>query len=314
MEFDVEMLRDWVDKLCRIEGDAGTVLAALGLDGPPGDDYYGLERPRPNVRHAGIGLFAGTVELIDLTLDDSRIGRSDLASLGPEGEFTPNHPPHIRLDWWAFEVDVPGAPFRCTVSGGFEPTEPFFAGMPMETEADIEAIVAMSDEVRSVPSVAVEVRLRRHRRYQPGEPRPGMTGMVDLLGRWSQQLCAIPSNDAAEVAAALGVTGTVGEDGRVQPPPPGMRRLTLLSRWEGSTFDVDVELLDSTVTAADLEARFGPGRLGVRQHPFDDFSLHYEFVTGVDPAVTCRVFARYPDEPVATAVTGRVHLSRYRSR
>src|SRR4051812_44553361 len=45
-------------------------------------------------------------------------------------------------------------------------------------------------------------------------------------------------------------------------PPPGMRRLRLLSRREGTTFDIWAELLDSTITAADLEARFGPGERG----------------------------------------------------
>ena len=309
MGFDVDMLRDWVDKLCRIEDDTDTVLAALGLDGPRGDDpgHYDLEWPWPNVRYAWISQFDGTVKSIVLHLHDSWIALDDLESLGPKGEFTWNHPPHIRLDWQSFEVEVPGAPFRCTVSAGFEPTMPTFSRMPFE------AILKGHDELRFVPRIALEVEIRRHRFYLPGEPRPGMAGMVDLLGRWSERLCVIPSNDAAEVAAALGIAGTVGERGDVEPPPPGMRRLRLLSRWEGSTFNIDVDLLDSTITAADLEARFGPGQQGPRLHVFNDFTLHYERVTGPDPAVTCRVHASFSDEPVATAVTHSVSLSRYRS-
>src|SRR5258708_5000137 len=96
-----------------------------------------------------------------------------------------------------------------------------------------------------------------------------MTIDAGLLRIWSRQLCCLSCDDPEEAAVALGTGSSVVDmtngDFCIEPAPLGTTRFTLTVRW-GYLAYVRVQLSDSTLTRADLDAVFGQGQELVRVH------------------------------------------------
>ena len=88
-----------------------------------------------------------------------------------------------------------------------------------------------------------------------------------------------------------------------------MHRLDLDYR-KGRLWSVSVTLLDSTVTQADLEARFGVGEPTPVLHTFHEYRLAYPTVVVPGAAATCAVFADLERDPGPAAVAHGVLLRR----
>jgi hypothetical protein len=76
---------------------------------------------------------------------------------------------------------------------------------------------------------------------------------------WAQQLC-VTAGPAADVAAALGLSGSVFRgDITVDPPPPGCGRMTVTTE-RGDRAAIEVRPAGRLLTQAVLDAEFGAGR------------------------------------------------------
>jgi hypothetical protein len=286
---DAALLHAWSGHLCRIGGGTAEVVAALGLAPVPAgtDGYVVVERPPPGTGNFLLRLLGGTVDAVMFRFVGGRVTGADLRARFGVGEWEMAMPPHIPYHRMTYRVEVPGAPFACAVSAAFE-------------------------EYPEDRSRVVEVSMQRHRVYRPGEPRPGMDVLADLVRDWSRLLCRLPKGEPAEAAAALGLTGSLVPSGsdayRIVPALPGTREVGLSMR-DGGVAYVRLHLLDSTVTRADLDARLGSGGPGVRIHPFERHPLLYS-VTVPDAPYTCLVIARFDVDPAPATVVEEVTLRR----
>jgi hypothetical protein len=142
--------------------------------------------------------------------------------------------------------------------------------------------------------------------------------LPDLLRFWAERVCSVPAGTPQQTLAALGIEGSPrphSSDFSVQPLPPGVAHLRLDMRQEHPVkredllSHVDNALLDSTLTRADLDARFGRGRWRPRLHPGDDHVLGYRVELAGAPHA-CRVSAHFREEPTAASVVHEVTLGR----
>lgn len=147
-------------------------------------------------------------------------------------------------------------------------------------------------------------------------PGRAMTIDADLLRSWSEKLCRIPAGDAAATATALGIAGSVmdqGDHANVEPPPPGASKLMLVKGGGGEQGIGHLEILlsGSSLTRAELDRRFGAGRLMPRVSAGRAYRVAYHVAVPGAP-FTCEVFASFADEPDATTPATEVVLRRDR--
>lgn len=142
-----------------------------------------------------------------------------------------------------------------------------------------------------------------------------MTIDADLLRTWSETLCRIPVGDAGAVAAALGIVGRVSPQGdfaTVEPPPPGASKL-LIVKGDASTGigHLDILLSGGALTRADLDARFGEGRLMPRVGAGRPYKVAYHVAVAGAP-FTCELFASFAEQPTGITPATEVVLRRDR--
>lgn len=286
MSVTAEWLRAWAEVLCGDAGDTAAVLDALGLAGATvqGGSFNAAVDP-PGMRHVRGSVFAGTVESVRFDLTERSSTLYDGLHTLFAHHYDPRYVSDLPQEWSGYKLEVPDAPYWCSVAVKFD-ANPIFGG-----------------------GVATTVVLERHRVHHPGEPRPGMAGMADQLRRWSEVLCA----DPAALMAALRVDGTLtgAQQLTVEPPPPGIRRLDL-SYHNGELSSVEVTLLDSTLTQADLESRFGEGMQVPTLHVFHVYRLSYQPVRVSGATHDCTVFADLERDQSPSAVATSVLLRRDR--
>jgi hypothetical protein len=139
-----------------------------------------------------------------------------------------------------------------------------------------------------------------------------MTIDPELLHTWSCELCRRAALDPSEVGVVFGLPGTVIERGRdylvLEPPPAGTKRVTI-GRHNGALLHVSFDLVDGTMTRADLERRFGPGNA----IPRVDVGRPHRLMFPVEIAGTpfsCALFASFVEPPTAASVAMAVMLRR----
>jgi hypothetical protein len=144
-----------------------------------------------------------------------------------------------------------------------------------------------------------------------------MTITPDLLRTWSEQLCTLPPLDFAGALQALGIAGSLVTKTRdfsiVEPPPAGTSRLGLtrenLGNNKGNLGEVAITPAAPTITRAELDRRFGDGKLGARVDFDRPFVLTYRVEVAGAP-FRCRVLASFADEPGAASVATQISLLR----
>ena len=144
-----------------------------------------------------------------------------------------------------------------------------------------------------------------------------MTITPDLLRTWSEQLCTLPPLDFAGALQALGITGSLVTKTRdfsiVEPPPAGTSRLGLtrenLGNNKGNLGEVAITPAAPAITRAELDRRFGDGKLGARVDFDRPFVLTYRVEVAGAP-FRCRVLASFADEPGAASVATQISLLR----
>jgi hypothetical protein len=142
-----------------------------------------------------------------------------------------------------------------------------------------------------------------------------MTIDADRMGTWSERLCRMPAGDAAAAASALGIAGSVVEQGdysSVEPAPPGTTKLMLV-KGEGGVGHLDIVLASSVLTRADLDARFGKGNLVPRVNAGRPYRVAYHVAVAGAP-FTCEVIASFAEEPTDTTAATEVVLRRDRAQ
>jgi hypothetical protein len=144
-----------------------------------------------------------------------------------------------------------------------------------------------------------------------------MTMNLDLLQDWSRRLCNVSANDVGEVAAALGIPGSVVQHGNdavtIEPPLPGATQIEL-GRRQGAFTRVAVALAASKLTRADFERRFGAGNVLPRVGAGRPYEIAYQVAVPGAP-FTCAVFAKignFDDLPNDASVVTEVTLRRDR--
>jgi hypothetical protein len=140
---------------------------------------------------------------------------------------------------------------------------------------------------------------------------------TESLHAMCEALCRYPGNDAAELAAALGLPGPVVDETRdvaaLASPPAYARRIDL-SRRKGTISHLTIELTSTGLSLGALDRRFGPG---VRR-PMDADGT---YVFGYDVRVAgapweCAMFASIGDvavPPHAASVITELTLRRDRA-
>ena len=131
MTINLDLLRTWSEQLCTLPAlDLAAALRALGIAGSLVDksvDFAIVEPPPAGASRLGLtlenlGKNKGHLGTIDVTLQGGRITRAELDQRFGGGNALP------RVDFdrpsvISYQVQIPGAPFRCTVSASFA-TEP----------------------------------------------------------------------------------------------------------------------------------------------------------------------------------------------
>jgi hypothetical protein len=134
------------------------------------------------------------------------------------------------------------------------------------------------------------------------------------LRAWSEQLCRLPPDvGGAEVAAALGIAGSVVEhsqDFTFEPPPARTRKVELVKHPIGFDY-LEIYLSGRTLTRAQLDAHFGDSRELPRVHWDSPRTIAYDVEVPGAP-FKCAVVASFAEEPKAGAAANRVVLRRDR--
>lgn len=127
MTITADLVRTWSEQLCTLPAlDFPGALQALGIAGSIVDktrDYAIVEPPPPGTSRLGLsrenlGKNKGNLGTVELTLDGSTLTRGALDQRLGGGNALPRvdfDRPHVV----SYRVELPGAPFRCTVSASF---------------------------------------------------------------------------------------------------------------------------------------------------------------------------------------------------
>jgi hypothetical protein len=132
MTISLDQIRTWSEALCTLPPiDFAGTLAALGISGslvPKTRDYSIVEPPPAGTSRLGLtrenlGKNKGHLGEVEIALAGGTITRADLDARFGAGSIAPRvdfDRPHV-VD---YRVEIPGAPFRCTVLASFadEPT------------------------------------------------------------------------------------------------------------------------------------------------------------------------------------------------
>ena len=131
MTITLDQIRTWSEQLCTLPAlDFTGALGALGVTGSlvkKTSDYSTVEPPprgasRLALTRENLGRNKGNLGEVEITLDATKITRSELDARFGAGNVAP------RVDFdrpyvVAYDVEIAGAPFRCTVLASF-PDEP----------------------------------------------------------------------------------------------------------------------------------------------------------------------------------------------
>jgi hypothetical protein len=253
--WSVDVLRAWIERLCRGTGDTAEILAALGLAAAPWGDEEVLtvDPPPPGTEQVVVNVLHGTVHRLTvrspLTLGQLR-GRFDLTEVPAFYD--------LRDAYAGARCEFPGAAYACELTA-------FFSRSELTPE--------------SVPRAVV---VQRH----PARPTSGVT--VDDVRAWAAAFGA----GVEEALTMLGIAGRAEPTGerslppyterfyRVRPTPPGVRSMELTDDGVGLCV-VDVDLLDSTLTRAALDTAFGtPQELPPAPHVFHEVVVCYQVGSG----------------------------------
>lgn len=151
MTITADLVRTWSEQLCTLPPlDFPGALRALGIAGAIVDktaDYAIVEPPPSGASRLGLsrenlGKNKGNLGTVDVALDGARLTRADLDQQLGAGNALPRvdfDRPHVI----SYRVEIPGAPFRCTVSASFagEPT-----GASVATQVSFRRDVVKSPE------------------------------------------------------------------------------------------------------------------------------------------------------------------------
>lgn len=132
MTITADLVRTWSEQLCTLPPlDFPGALRALGIAGAIIDktgDYAIVEPPPPGASRLGLsrenlGKNKGNLGTVEITLGGATLTRAELDQRFGAGNALPRvdfDRPHVV----SYRVELPGAPFRCTVSASFagEPT------------------------------------------------------------------------------------------------------------------------------------------------------------------------------------------------
>lgn len=123
---------------------------------------------------------------------------------------------------------------------------------------------------------------------------------------WAQRLCAT-AGSAADVAAALGLTGPVSHgDVIVDPPPPGCDRMRV-STVGGDEVAIEVHPAGRLLTRTVLDAEFGAGReLPILPDSWLEGHVGYQ-VTVRGTLTRCGISAHFRHQAAVRVVLRRQH-------
>jgi hypothetical protein len=126
------------------------------------------------------------------------------------------------------------------------------------------------------------------------------------LRDWAERLC-VTAGPAAEVAAALGLSGPASRgDVLVDPPPPGCDRMTVTTAG-GDRAAIEVQPAGRLLTRAVLDAEFGAGReLPILPDSWLEGHVGYQ-VTVPGTAVQCLISAHFRHQAAVRVVLRRHH-------
>lgn len=140
-------------------------------------------------------------------------------------------------------------------------------------------------------------------------PPVGIT--VERVAAWAEGICTAPTTSAAEIVPALGIPGTLAtrfDTLYVEPTLHGTIEIQSIER--GGVFArLDMQLADPTLTHADLEGRFGPGRGGPRVNADSYYGLTFQVAVPGAP-YGCAVFADFTTEPAGKTLVSGLSLRR----
>lgn len=113
-----EQIREWAERLCRTSGGPAEMAAGLGLEGPLVDhspmDYATIEPPPPGTSSVLLSIGKYRNDSVSIKFSNCVATRAQLDSLLGEGMNLPAvHPSGTFMI--GYRVEVPGAPFACTV-------------------------------------------------------------------------------------------------------------------------------------------------------------------------------------------------------
>ncbi len=149
---------------------------------------------------------------------------------------------------------------------------------------------------------------------ETGDSREGPSLEAALLREWSRQLCRIASTNPGEIAARLGLEGSVIDHltySSLEPPPAGTTAFTHVGHTAGFDY-IEIALSGSTLTRAQLDAHFGEGGYVPRLHPESLHKIAY-YVEVPGAPWKCAVFAGFKGKPVLEAAASKVLLRRDRA-
>jgi hypothetical protein len=142
-----------------------------------------------------------------------------------------------------------------------------------------------------------------------GKQEGGLPADAELLRTWSEQLCRVPFHGPEEVAAGLGIKGSVefGADFfTIEPPPAGTRKIMIMMSENGLDH-IEVWITGSTMTRAQIDSHFGQGSEVPRLYADSVYGLAY-IVEVQGAPFRCEVYAAFNEAPAATSVPDYIML------